>query len=122
MLDDAYVCDEHIVEEYENHPKVLEGMKSGRFVVLKCGDFAVHVYKGHTRDYIVDPCRFCSCYDFLINVLSRRKKSACYHTAGFVIARRKGKLKILSVTPSEFRDIVVEISLFGLSTRLRRYV
>ncbi len=116
------VCSEGVIREFENHPKVSEGIRNKRFIVLRCGKVEVYIYRGQVRDYIVDPCRFCSCYDFMINVLSRRRKVACYHVVGFLIAEERGALRVVEVSCDVIRDVVLEISLFGLSTKLRKYV
>ncbi len=122
LTDTVTACSEEVVREFEGHPKVVEGIRNGRFIILRCGKYEVRVFKGQSRDYIVDPCRFCSCYEFVINVLSRRRRVACYHMVGFVIAEREGRVRVMNVDCSVIRDILIEIALDGFSIKLRRYL
>jgi len=117
-----YVCDADIIKAFENHEKVIEGIRAGRFMVLDSKVMRIYVFRGIERDYVVSPCSFCMCYDFLINVLSRRTKIACYHVVGFEIARLKGKLHVVRVEPEELAEIVIEIAVQGFSYTLRRIV
>jgi len=117
-----YVCDADTIKAFENHEKVLEGLRAGRFMVLDSEGMKIYVFRGVERDYIVSPCSFCMCYDFLINVLSRRIKTACYHVVGFEIARLKGKLYVVHVRPDQLADIIIEIAVQGFSHTLRRIV
>ncbi len=106
---------------FENHSKVLEGLRTGRFIRLVSIDgVEVYVFRGVERDYIVSPCRFCMCHDFVINVLGRRSKAVCYHVVGFEIARRRGKLRVVHVSSEDLANIVLEIVLQGFSATLRR--
>ncbi len=116
------LCSDEVVSSFATHPKVLEGFRSRRFVLLKCVEtgFEIHVFRGVERDYVVVPCRWCSCYDFVINVLSRRIKSACYHVVGFELARRLGKLYVVEVPGTVLKEIVIEIMSMRFSPTLRK--
>jgi len=106
---------------FESHDKILEALRAGRFIRLVSVDgVEVYVFRGVERDYIVSPCRFCMCYDFIINVLGKRSKVVCYHIVGFEIAQRRGKLRVVRVSSEELADIVLEIVLQGFSATLRR--
>lgn len=89
---------------------------------MKSSEWRFYVYRGLERDYIVIPCRFCSCYDFLLNVLIRKRKVACYHVIGFEIARLNNALIEVEVCKRELSTILSEIMVFGKSNSLRKYV
>ncbi len=117
-----WLCSVDMLREYENHPKVLEGIRNKRFMCLRSERLTFYVYRGVEKDYIVVPCRFCSCYDFLLTVLIRRRRCACYHVIGLEIARLWGALLDVRVEDRELVEVLEEVLVYGKSARLRKYV
>jgi len=62
----------------------------------------VWIVVGKEQDYTVLPGIYCQCDDFYINVVVKRKTSACYHLLAQLIAERKGMFEQFSVPDSDF--------------------
>ncbi|OYT62510.1 MAG: hypothetical protein B6U69_01550 [Thermofilum sp. ex4484_15] len=71
------------------------------------------VYGSKGKPYLVIPDKFCTCRDFYLNVLVRRKVDLCYHILAQKIALRIGKYKEIAIDPLEdykfFGKIISEI-------------
>jgi len=57
---------------------------------------------GREQDYMVLPGLYCQCDDFYINVVVKRKASACYHLIAQLIADKKGMFENFRVPDSDF--------------------
>jgi len=57
---------------------------------------------GREQDYTVVPGLYCQCDDFYINVVVKRKASACYHLIAQLIAEKKGMFEEFRVPDSDF--------------------
>ncbi len=57
--------------------------------------------------YLVIPGTYCSCTDFLINVVIKRKVDKCYHLIAQEIASKTGAFSIASIT--DLREFFKEI-------------
>lgn len=65
------------------------------------------VIEGFEKDYLVIEQSFCSCKDFLFNVLLRRNVPSCYHLLAREIAEKTGKFIVMTTSDenySEFMD------------------
>ena len=115
------LCTEDVLEKYRYYEKVVEALRNKRFVCLhSTSNTEICIFRGQQRDYVVIPCRWCTCNDFIINVLSRGIKQVCYHIAGFVIAMQEGKIIDIDVNLQELTRILYEIAFYGISITLRR--
>ena len=117
-------CSEEVIREYSRYDKVIEALSKRRFVrlILKNSDVPREywIFLGKDRDYILIPCMYCSCPDFTINVLSRRSKNFCYHLVALEIARRSSAYRELQVGAQEFKKIVLEVLIDGMSLTIRK--
>ncbi|MEM1541343.1 MAG: hypothetical protein QW101_02290 [Ignisphaera sp.] len=115
-----YLCGEQILNKFTGYDKIEEALNNRRFIVIKCRGFKFYVFKGLKKDYIVAPCRFCTCDDFVVNYLSRKRENPCYHVVGFKIAETVNKVVELEVDPKILAKIVEEVIYDGFSSTLRK--
>ena len=114
------LCTESAIKFFENYSKVLEALAERRFITLVSDRFRLYVFRGARRDYIVSPCRFCMCEDFVINFVNRDRQSPCYHVVGFKIAELRGKIVELEIDIDTLAKIVEEVVGIGISPTLRK--
>ncbi|MEM0027717.1 MAG: hypothetical protein QXT53_03750 [Ignisphaera sp.] len=97
-------------------------MRNKRFISLvdKGSGVVINVFKGLKNDYLVSPCRLCTCTDFLIHFVQGRRRYPCYHVIGFYIAYKEQKVIVLELDKDLIKDIVLEIALQGFSRTLRK--
>jgi len=116
------LCRREVITPFERHEKVVEALKSRRIVILRVQDVktSFYVFKGVKRDYILIPCRWCSCTDFIMNTIRRGIAKPCYHLATLAIALGSGKFVEIDVDFQSVKNIILEIAGEGISTTLRR--
>jgi predicted nucleic acid-binding Zn finger protein len=97
-------------------------LRNKRFVVVKDIDtgFELYVFRGIERDYLVSPCRMCTCSDFLIHFVWGKRAYPCYHVVGFYIALNEQKYVKLELGHEEVKEIVLEVLFQGFSKLLRK--
>jgi len=102
--------------------RVKEGIHENR--VVKCHVINGEVlwfYLGKNEVYLIIPEVYCSCLDFLINVVERRMVPACYHLVVQAIAEVYEKYRSTrDITLAEKEKILSEIEKYGYSTTLVR--
>jgi len=102
--------------------RVKEGIYENR--IVKC--HVVHgevlwFYLGKNEIYLVIPETYCSCLDFLINVVERKTVPSCYHLVVQVLAEVYGKYRSTrNITLLEREKILSEIERYGYSPTLAR--
>lgn len=118
------MCSESVVAKFLSHDKLLEALRSDRFLLLvgKENAIKVRVFRGVDKDYIVSPCRLCTCRDFVIHFRWGRRGYPCYHVIGFYVAESRGMLRQVTVDYQTIEAIVREIALQGFSSTLRRLI
>lgn len=118
------LCKNTILEHFIGHEKLLNAINMRRFLVLVDKDYSlkIYVFKGIDRDYLVSPCRMCTCSDFIINFISKRREYPCYHVIGFAIAERQNKLNYIELDHNTLISIVSEIIFQGFSPKLRKII
>lgn len=79
--------------------RVLEILLSGRLYRLRHGSETYFIFRGGERDYLIIPRVMCTCKDFIINVVLKKKRSSCLHLRSVEIATRRS---------SFFKDLEVE--------------
>lgn len=78
---------------------------------------------GKKETYIVIPKIYCSCIDFLINVVERKNVLSCYHLVSQVLAEVYGKYRVLKdISVQKEIAIIDEIEKYGHSLTLLRYL
>ncbi|MDI9643768.1 MAG: hypothetical protein QFX35_00950 [Candidatus Verstraetearchaeota archaeon] len=84
--------------------KALEAVESGavKKYVFKPSMRTVWIVVGKEREYQVIPKLYCQCDDFYINVVIRRKATACYHLIAQEIAESQGKYEKYNATDTDF--------------------
>lgn len=104
--------------------RVKEAIFENRVVKVEAKDGSVHwFFLGKTRTYILIPKTFCSCADFEINVVERKKIPACYHLVAQVVAEVHGKYRCVSnMSVSDVLSIYSEIETRQLSVTLHKYL
>ncbi len=116
-------CSDEVLSMYESNPKVEEALRARRFIELcTSSGRCINVYRGVDRDHIILRCCMCTCQDFVFNVLFRRTKITCYHIPALELAYRKGIVRRVEVSPTDFVEIIIEIATLGFSTKLRKLV
>lgn len=118
------LCRNSIVEYFQNHDKLLAAINTRRFTTLIDRDYGlqIHVFRGVDRDYLVSPCNICTCSDFIINFIGRKREYPCYHVVGFAIAEKQGKLSYVELDHNTLVTIVSEVVFLGISPRLRKII
>ncbi len=113
------LSDEQYVEGFQ-HPRIAEALQGTRYIRISVHPEA-WVYLGRREDHVLVPRLYCSCLDFLVNVVGRRRKSPCYHLVGLELARKLGRVKDLSsLAGPQAPKIMLEILEHGFSRELRR--
>ncbi|MCS7111258.1 MAG: hypothetical protein N3D82_03055 [Ignisphaera sp.] len=118
------LCRDDILKHFLNHSKLLMAISMKRFIVLTDKEYGlrVYVFKGVDRDYLVSPCSMCTCSDFIINFVGKKRDYPCYHVIGFAIAERQNRLSYVELDHSTLVAIISEIVFLGFSTRLRKII
>lgn len=112
---------EKALSEGYKHPKLAEAITGTRFIKVNVdGKTLIWIFMGRREDHIIIPRTYCSCKDFIIHVLSQRRKLFCYHLVGQVIAEREKKYREVNVDLKTCSIIVDEILDKGISVTLRR--
>ncbi len=116
------LCRDEVISKYSSYAKLVEALNSMRFIELIDSDSGMkfYIYKGVQHDYIVSPCRMCTCKDFIVNFIGRKREYPCYHVVGFFIAIKENKIYRLYVTSDKIIDIITEILYQGYSQTLRK--
>lgn len=115
------LSDERYVESFE-HPRIAEALQGTRYARISVHP-EVWVYLGGKEDHVLIPRLYCSCLDFLVNVVGRRRGSPCYHLVGLELARKLGRTRDLSsLAGPKAPRIVLEILEHGFSGEVRRLV
>lgn len=104
--------------------RVKEAIFENRIVKVEAKDESIHwFFLGKTGTYIVIPKTFCSCVDFEINVVERKKIPTCYHLVAQVVAEVYDKYRRVSDLPvDEVLRIYDEIEKRQLSATLHKYL
>lgn len=104
--------------------RVKEAIFENRIVKVEAKDESIHwFFLGKTGTYIVIPKTFCSCVDFEINVVERKKIPTCYHLVAQVVAEVYDKYRRVSDLPvDEVLRIYDEIEKRQLSVTLHKYL
>ncbi len=68
-----------------------------------------YVVKGPTGPHLVLGDIYCSCFDFHLNVVMRRKREYCYHIVAASIAEKIGSYKEITHKDPEFIGVIKRI-------------
>jgi len=100
----------------------LEALKNRRFIIIVDTEtsLVLYVFKGVDKDYLVSPCKMCTCSDFVINFLWGKRRHPCYHVIGFYIALKEQKFVKIALNHEEVKEVVFEIVFQGFSKLLRK--
>lgn len=73
------------------------------------------------RDYVVIPQTYCSCMDFVINVMSRKSKVVCKHLLIQYISEKTNNYREVEISSiEELAKIINEIIDINISPTLRK--
>lgn len=96
--------------EVSRDPRVLEVLLSKRLYRIKWREKEFFVYRSGREDYLIIPRAMCTCLDFVLNAVMRRKKSSCIHLRAVEIAARKNLFKDIEVRSNkDFEHILYSI-------------
>jgi predicted nucleic acid-binding Zn finger protein len=95
-------------EDLSRDEKVLEIVLSKRIYRIDTSIGRVYIYRSGREDYLVIPKRLCTCPDFIINVVSRGKRSSCIHLRAVEYIERKN-LSIPLMKDVDWRNILYKI-------------
>ncbi len=104
--------------------RVKESLFENRVVKIVLNNNREHwFFLGKTNTYILIPKTFCSCIDFEINVVERKKIPACYHLVTQVLAQVYGRYRIVrDIKPDDLLCIYGEIEERQISATLHKYL
>lgn len=77
-------------EDLLRDESVLEVVLSRRVYRLRTPLGTLYVYRTGREDYLVVPRTMCTCPDFMINVVSRRRRASCIHLRAVEYIERRG--------------------------------
>jgi len=100
--------------------KGIEAAKNGRIVKLTVNDENFWFFVGSKSVHYLIPRIYCTCRDFNINVVSKRKYNSCYHLIAQVIAETLGLEKNIKCKYTTILKILSEIIDKEESITLRR--
>jgi len=85
------------------------------------GDTNIWFYIGTRYDHIIVPRTYCSCKEFLINVMSRKKKLVCKHLLIQELSEKTSNYRVVEISePSLLYKIINEILDMNISPTLRK--
>lgn len=84
--------------------RAIEAVESGavKKYIFRPSLRTVWIVVGKEREYRVIPHFYCQCDDFYINVVIRRKTTACYHLMAQELAEKRQKYETYEVTDVDF--------------------
>ncbi|MDI9619733.1 MAG: hypothetical protein QFX33_02805 [Candidatus Nezhaarchaeota archaeon] len=90
--------------------KAVEAVRQGRVkkYVFRPSGKTTWIVVGKKRDYWVIPRLYCSCNDFYINVISRRKSVVCYHIIAQALAEKTCSYEVFNLSDEEGRILEEE--------------
>ncbi len=80
----------------------------------------VWIYMGLLNDHIIIPKLYCSCKDYIIRVMSEKRRPACIHLIAQKFAEEKKSYKTVTVSLNDYFKILSEILKYGKSPTLRK--
>jgi predicted nucleic acid-binding Zn finger protein len=84
------------------------------------GDAPTWIYIGRRRDHILVPRVYCTCRDFVIRVMSEKKRLSCKHLIIQKIAEANNTYRTLNINVKEYVKIIREILNIGVSPTARK--
>ncbi len=100
-------------EELLKDQKILEILLSKRIYRIRFGDHNFYVYRSGREDYLIIPRVLCTCPDFLMNVIMRRRKGSCIHLKALEIAIKKSYFKEIVFDKERFERALYSLVLGG---------
>ncbi|MEZ0290684.1 MAG: hypothetical protein ABWJ42_06310 [Sulfolobales archaeon] len=64
---------------------------SGRLYRITYDNMTYFIYRTDRESYLIIPRVMCTCRDFIINVVFRKKKTSCIHLKAVELAMRKNR-------------------------------
>ncbi len=91
--------------------KALKSALKGQVVkhVFKPSNRFFYVVRGPTGSHLVLGDIYCSCFDFHLNVVVRRKREYCYHMVAAILAEKIGSYKEIIHKDPEFIGVIKRI-------------
>lgn len=80
----------------------------------------IRFYIGVKRDHVIIPRVFCSCKDFIIHVMSEKKRRYCIHLLAERVLEDKKYYRSITIDINTLHKIINEIMMFDRSPTLRR--
>ncbi len=96
-------------EDLLRDPKILEILLSRRIYGFKYGEYRFYVYRSGREDHIIIPKIMCTCPDFIMNVIMRRRRSSCIHLRALELAIKKSYVKEIVLNRDRFEKILYDV-------------
>ncbi len=104
----------------ESVSKALAAANEGRIIRISVNPEIV-IFVGEKQDYVIVPQNYCSCKDYLLNVVIRRRRRSCYHILAYCIALRIGRVREIVTQEYGVKTLIVrETITLGKSPTLRK--
>ncbi len=100
-------------EELLRDQRILEILLSKRIYRIKYGELSFYVYRSGREDYVIIPRIMCTCPDFIMNVIMRRKRSSCIHLRALEIAIKKNYFREIVLDKEKFEKVLYSAVLSG---------
>jgi len=106
----------------KSREKAEKAAREGRIVLIS-EDPEIAVFLGKDEDYISIPPIYCSCKDFSLNVIIRRRRASCYHLLSACISRERGTMrKYIVRDPLELATVLREVLIGGRAETVRKSI
>lgn len=102
--------------------KAERAAREGKIVLIS-EDPEIAIFLGSDGDYVIIPYTYCSCKDFSLNVVTRKKRKACYHLFSFCLSKARGTFLKLPVSdPVELTSLIRETLMNTRAEGLRKLI
>jgi len=99
-------------EEFSRDERVLEIILSRRIYKIETRAGRAYIYRSGREDYLIIPRRLCTCPDFIINVVSRGRRSSCIHLRAVEYIERRG-LSVPIIKDVDWKNVMYKVVSIG---------
>ena len=82
--------------------------------------YPIMIYVGTKRDHIIIPGIYCTCKDYTIHTMSKKRSYGCIHVYASVLAEKERLYRKISISLNDLYNIIIEILEHDFSRTIRR--
>ncbi len=98
-----------------------EELSRKKLVFIRIGSIVFLL--GKKEDHVLIPPIYCSCRDFKINSVLRKRRGNCYHVYAYCLSEKNGNIKVINdkdIEDMRIRVIIAQLFKGGRSGLLRK--